>query len=200
MKFLQKYVNENIFVFFLLQIFLPLVCFGQQYLRVHIPDGWVNITDKAAKSDTEGIPDKLVRTAENHVCKILAADPKTFNDSAPIYLLQIRVPQMDDFKLSDSGLNDLVAGTKISVKSRQGASLVEDKILTVAGVKIFRSIVEMPVPGAGDQEIQVRIIQYYLPDGDGAAAISFYVPKSKAGAYMPLIEDSISKTLKPKSN
>jgi hypothetical protein len=183
-------------VCFLFLNLAPVGAFAQAHLQASIPEGWVNVSEKVGKADTDGIPDKLIKTSLNSVVRVLAADPKTFKDVSATYLLQVRIPQMESFNFTDAGLRGVAAGIEESVKGKPNVTLVENKIEMVKGAKILRSAMDMIAPVKNGETATLRIVQYYLPDVKGATAISFYTLKSKAKEYAPVFEKAISDTLK----
>ena len=189
-----KYV-KMLGAIFLFNFIFGFLAVAANNLNIYVPVGWLNITDSVALSKTQGLPQKLIDTSKKSICKLLSGDPKTFGDKYPTYFAWIHLPQMDNFKLSDASLKGLGDGIMSSAKNSALMSIVENKVITINGIKIFYSIMDLNL-NLKTGKIVVRSVSYYVPDGNGASMISFYTLKDEWEKYSSVFGDIVSKTLK----
>jgi hypothetical protein len=177
-------------------VFMSFPALGQSTRTIYVPQGWVNVTARAAKSDVDGLPKGLVQVSQSSFCKLLAIDPATASDPYPVYMMQAHMPQLDNMKFTDDSLNSMEDGLKASMKNHPTKTLVEIGTLTVNGMKVFHVVVDM---GMYFKEtgvtVQARMMQYYIPDGQGASILSFMAPRKDWGKYLSLFQDVVAKTL-----
>jgi hypothetical protein len=164
-------------------------------LNVYVPGNWRNITESVAKSKTQGLPPKLIETSKKTICRLLAGDPKAFGDKYHTYFAQIHLPHMDDFKFSDASIKGLDNGIRAAAKNNTLMSVVENKAVTINGIKIFYSIVDLNL-AVKNEKVVVRSVSYYVPDRNGASMLTFYTMKDEWEKYYSVFEDITTKTLK----
>jgi hypothetical protein len=179
----------------------PFSAAARENLQFDVPPGWINVTERVEKGDTKGLPKFILQMAKNPsgstIRKLLMVDSQTLKSKFTVFMTQDNIKILHFSPLT----HDLLVNEKEKfeeyVRQKANSTLVEDGIVTVNGVEVFRSVVEMDFRNHINEPAQVvRQLEYHLPDGVGNTIVFFWVPKAQWEKYLPLFEGVISKALK----
>jgi len=175
---------------------------------VSLPKGWIDVTARIAKDQTQGIPEDLLQIASHgthlkNAYEFIAADGRSFQGVGPAYLYEVASPLEGDGwdqdpSKSAEALRSVQEGFEESAQRNRdkGMMVFENTITRVKGRPVIRIVMKTwKTTKFKTKSYYLQSLCYIFFYSGKNISLVFFAPEDQWAKYLPLFEKLAAKTI-----